>query len=60
MQQNTSSEAKSFSDSQEIPGILLNTKVYYFLHISPPLIPIMSQINPVHAHKYLFFQLRLP
>lgn len=59
MQQNTPWEAKSFSDSQEIPGILLSPKIHYFLHISPPLIPIMRQINQVHAHPSLFFQLCL-
>jgi hypothetical protein len=57
---NTPWEDKSASDSQEIPGILLNPEVHYFLHISPPLVPIMSQINPVHAHPTLFFQLCLP
>ena len=60
MEQDTPWEAKSSSGRQEIPGILLNKKFNYFLHISPPLVPIMSQINPVHTHPPLFFQLCLP
>jgi len=54
MQQNTPWEAKSFSDSQEIPGILLSPKIHYFLHISPPLIPIrgrLIQSTPTHPYS---------
>ena len=38
-----------FSATQEIPHLLCNPKFHFRIHNSPPSIPILSQINPVHA-----------
>ena len=48
-QQSPSWEANWFSASQETPHILWKSKVHYCIYKSPPPVPILSHINPVHA-----------
>jgi len=53
MQQSPAWEANRFSASQEIPCILCSPKVHYRIDKLPPPVPILIQINPVHAPAHL-------
>jgi hypothetical protein len=53
-----SREAASCVATEELPSILRNSKVHYRANKSPPLVPILSQINPILSK--IHFNIILP
>jgi hypothetical protein len=64
MELSPSSEAASYAPTQEFPNILWNLNVHYRVHKSPPLVPTLSQISPVHTtlsyHSKIHFNIIHP
>jgi hypothetical protein len=51
MELSSSLEAGSCADTEELPNILWNPKIYCSVHRRLPLVPILSQINPVRSES---------
>jgi hypothetical protein len=51
------SSGSSSADSQEIPRTLQNPKFNCRVYNSPPIVPIMSQLNPIHTLPTEFFKI---
>jgi hypothetical protein len=60
MVQGSSWEANRCLASQEIPRIVLNPKVQYRSHKGSPPVPILSQLDPVHAPTNSILIVNLP
>jgi hypothetical protein len=42
-------EAANCVATQEVSNILSSPKIYYSVYKSPPLVPILCQVNPDHT-----------
>jgi len=55
MDQNPSLEANGYSDDQEIPRLFSNRNFITAFDNSLPLVPILSQMHPVHTFVHFCF-----
>jgi hypothetical protein len=51
--------ATSCEAAQELPSILWNPNINYRVHKSPPLTPILNQINSVHTTPYYLSKIHI-
>jgi hypothetical protein len=58
MEMNPFLETTSRSASQEFPNILWNPEVQFLVSKAPSLLPILSQMNPVHTTPSYFTKIR--
>jgi hypothetical protein len=59
MELSPSWEAVSCAATQELSSTLWNQKFHYSVHKNPPLVPILSQIDPVHTSSTYLSKIRL-
>jgi hypothetical protein len=57
VEQSPSLRANTYPATQQIIGILQNPTVHYHVNNSPLLVPILSQMNPVHTLPSSFFKI---
>jgi hypothetical protein len=57
MKPGPSLEAASCAASQGLTNVLWNMKTHHRVHKSPPLVPILSQINPVHTTLFYIYKI---
>lgn len=55
----TTRETTSYAATLELPSISWNAKVHYRFHESPPLVPVLSQKNPIHTTHSTYLKLQL-